>query len=144
MSRCDDFIDRLYDEDARRALQAGRHPPTDMRPHAAECSSCGSLWTESRGESEWLLGALAEEPSVELDQRALAAMREALPTRPEPLIDWTAPTLWALCGAALAGCLVLLAGPALPNGWPPLLVFGLAAASFAAELTLQGLDATTA
>lgn len=142
--RCDDFADRLYDEDATRALRAGIRPPADMQAHLRSCGDCALLWREVGDEAEWLPVALAAEPTPELEARVLAAARSALPPRSEPLLDWTTPALWATCGASLAACGVLLTGGVVPGSWSPLLVLGGAGLAFVTEVALQGLEATRA
>ncbi len=145
MNACDRFADRLWDEDARRALVRGAAPPEDMRAHASECRACRKVWDSSVVEMGTLAAGLAEPAPARLRSRALCAMHEALPGRPAPLIDWKPAALWALSGAAVGvSALALSGGLSLPLAWQGLVVSLVALGCLSAVVTRQGLEASGA
>jgi hypothetical protein len=143
VNACEDFVDRLYDEDVRASLAGGPPIPADVASHLANCPACWRLWEESREDLPWLSRGLLEDPPPWLEVRALRAMGEALPPPAPLLLDWRSLALRAVAGAGLGVCVVMLAGPYLPALWKTLVVLTAVAASLAVELTLQGLDATS-
>jgi hypothetical protein len=144
MNACDAFLDRLYDEDARRALQSDETPPEDLASHLASCRSCLALWRDSRSDLLVLPGSLGEPPPAPLVVRVTRTMNETLPTAPPPLIDWLPVALWGIVGASLGVCGVLLARPLPSVHWQALVVTAACSISLGIELTRQGLDASRA
>jgi hypothetical protein len=123
MLSCPSFRDRLYDEDARRALRGEALPPADLRAHRDACADCHREWEEAAAD-------LATLPAVLLSPAPTAVVRKVRVGAAErlvagPGIDWTEGVAWAAIGAALCAPATLLV-PALGP-----IVLGLVGASFA-------------
>jgi hypothetical protein len=140
VSGCDRFIARLYDADARAALEAGEAAPRDMHAHAQECAACRQAWAGARSDIELLRDSWLEPASADLSLRAARAMRALLQVQGAPLIDWAPAATWAVTAAALAAAAVSVLGPALPWLWQGAIALVAAAAALSAEVTRQGLD----
>jgi hypothetical protein len=144
VNACDRFIGRLYDEDARRALEAGRAAPEDLRAHAGGCVDCRRAWADARADMCLLPSSLLEVAPPSLKRRAARAMRAGLLARDAPLIDWMPAATWAATAAALAACGLVVIGPSLPLLWQSAAVLAAAAAALSAEVTRQGLAGSSA
>ncbi len=140
MSTCDEILDRLYDEDCRRALAGGAAVPGDVAVHLASCAGCRARWRELGEDALALPAALREEASPAGRAAALAALAEVYPPR-ATLLDWRATLAWAICGAALAVCAVALVEPRLSVVWQAVVVVAAGSLGAATELTRQGLEA---
>ncbi len=110
---CNEFEDRLYDEDCRAALLGRAAEPPDVTDHIGRCTRCRASWGQAAADSERLSRALVLSPPATLR----VAVRRALPAghRGGVRIDWTAVT-WAVTGGALGASLF---GAAQPT-WSPL------------------------
>jgi len=110
---CNEFEDRLYDEDCRAALLGRAAAPPDVADHIDRCARCRISWSQAAALSERLSRALVLSPPATLR----VAVRRALPAphRGGVRIDWTAVT-WAITGGALGASVF---GAAQPT-WSPL------------------------
>ena len=144
MTDCERFGDALYDEDARRALATGQPLPPALAAHAGECAACRRLADEVRQDLGLLSRALDGPASPRLNATVLATMRRVLPPRDLALVDWRPAAAWAASAAALAVCMLILSGAALPWMWQVVAVLAAAAAALSAEVTLQALEVSGA
>jgi hypothetical protein len=133
---CEDFSDRLYDEDCRFALVRRGAVPADVALHCASCAACRGLWTEAADDLATLPELLSEPAPPELSarvRRGLAERVAAQPASPWSALDWTAGLTWAALGAAVA---VVAAGH-LPAGLAQRLVSGSASPATAPHPALM-------
>jgi hypothetical protein len=97
MLTCATFQDRLYDEDARAALEGGAAVPADMAAHRTSCAACARVWDEAVADLHAFSTALAERMPAAVEQRLrtrLAAESKAMP------LDWSQGLIWAAVGGA--------------------------------------------
>ena len=144
MTECERFGDALYDEDARRALAADQPLPPALAAHAGHCAACRRLADEVRQDLRLLPRALDDPARSRLSATVLATMRRVLPPRDVALVDWRPATMWAVSAGALAVCILILSGVALPWVWQVVAVLAAAAAALSAEVTLQALEVSGA
>jgi hypothetical protein len=111
---CQEFSDRLYDEDCRRALAHRGPVPADAALHRDSCADCRSLWAEAAEDLATLPELLCEPapPALEARVRRELAKGPSRPANPWFVLDWTAGITWAAIGASLA----LMAVSHLPAG----------------------------
>jgi hypothetical protein len=140
MRTCDEILDRLFDEDCRRALAGAGAVPGDVAVHLASCAGCNAAWRELGQDALALPATLLEEASPAARAAALAALAQAYPTR-GPLLDWRATVAWAIAGGALAICAVALLGSQLSLVWQAVAVVAAGSLGAATDLTRQGLEA---
>jgi hypothetical protein len=95
---CPEFEDRLYDEDARRALEGRAAVPHDIAAHRDGCAACARLWAEAIDDVRALPQMLMAPapPALETRLRARFAAWYPAPMRG----DWTQSAVWAAIGAA--------------------------------------------
>jgi hypothetical protein len=132
---CQDFSDRLYDEDCRRALAHRGAVPADAALHLDVCSGCRGLWAEAEEDLATLPGLLFEPAPAALEaglRRGLARGR-ARPAKTRLVLDWTVGITWAGMGAALA----IVTVSHLPAGLAGLLSSALGSAGSQAHLALM-------
>lgn len=120
MLSCTRFVERLYDEDCRRAMEAGIRAPRDVAEHLAACVECAREWDEAERDLRSLPGLLAATPPGSLERGIRLRLAGWQPT--SPTLDWAWRTAWrASVGAAatiaashaVAPDLAALLGPAV-------------------------------
>lgn len=83
---CQDFDNRLYDEDCRKALLGESDVPEDMRNHLHGCPHCREIWSEAEIDTRLLSKHLLFEAPPSL---ALFPPPEQLaPISLRYLVDW--------------------------------------------------------
>lgn len=83
---CDDFLDRLYDDDVRGAVRGGRAVPADMTAHMLGCQSCQAAYNAAATDDRRLTRALLEVPSPAWHARVLVRLSHRRPVLPIPWI----------------------------------------------------------
>jgi hypothetical protein len=106
---CDDFVDRLYDDDARSAQRGTGTVPADMSAHLLVCDACRTAY-ELACEDERLLPTLLVESPPPAWQAAV--LRQMAPV---PRVDWTR-RIATVNEAMTWGILALAASHALLGG----------------------------
>jgi hypothetical protein len=97
MLSCDSFRDRLYDEDARRALAGEAPAPADLQAHRLSCADCRREWDEAASDLAALPRLMLERPPSALERRLRIGAAERL--APSPSFDWMDAATWAAVGA---------------------------------------------
>jgi hypothetical protein len=137
---CEGFLDRLFEEDVRRALVERKPLPCEVERHAAECAECAAALVDFTAESKAVLEALIETVPDRLAATTRAAFARAFPARSVTLIDWAPAGVWALAGGAAAVCLLILTGVGLPWTWQVFAFAAAGAAALSTEITRQALE----
>ncbi len=83
---CQDFDNRLYDEDCRKALLGESDVPEDMRNHLHGCPHCREIWSEAEIDTRLLSRALLFEAPASL--ALLSPPEQLAPISLRNLIDW--------------------------------------------------------
>ncbi len=109
MLSCTKFMERLYDEDCRRAMEHGAPPPPPMAEHASVCAECARAWEEAEEDARSLPDLLARPSPVALERSLRVRLAEPLSHAPLDLLQRALG--WAAVGAAAA----LTAARALPE-----------------------------
>ncbi len=110
---CDEFEDRLYDEDMRVAL-LGRGPvPADVVVHRAHCPDCDASWAQASAELHRLVQAMIVAPPPGLQ----ASFRRAFRSTRRNRTRWVDVQVlsWIVTGGALGAALAasVLSGTAV-------------------------------
>ncbi len=128
MLSCTRFVERLYDEDCRRTMEAGTPAPPDMAEHIAACAECGREWEETGRDVRALPGLLIEPAPAALERHL--RLRLAGASRPVTRLDWPQRAAWwCAVGAAAALAAARTFPPELADAGP--LVLALVGASIA-------------
>jgi hypothetical protein len=101
MLSCQDFRDRLYDEDCRRAVAGDAPIPADLSLHRDACAECREEWNAAADDLLHLPVLLAESAPASLERRIRVAVAERSIRTAAPL-DWSDGAVWAALGAAAA------------------------------------------
>jgi hypothetical protein len=99
MLSCAQFLDRILDEDSRRALEGSLPAPADVAEHGETCASCRRAWLEAALDLRQLPGLLLEPAPRSLERRIRARMGERRPRA--TAFDWGQGVAWAGVGTAL-------------------------------------------
>lgn len=113
MLSCQDFRDRLYDEDCRRALSGDAPIPADLSLHREACAECGEEWSAAADDLAHLPLLLVESAPASVERRVRIAVADRM-VRRAPAIDWSDGVMWAALGATGA---LIAAGPI--QAWLP-------------------------
>lgn len=137
MLTCDAVLDRLYDEDVRRALAGGTSLPADVAGHSQECTACRAVLDDAAHDLRDLAERLIEAAPARVAARARTRLARQYPEA--PLHDWNRGLTWAAVGSAVTMSFAVqfpvLAGLAGPVSWG---VAG-AAMAFAASAVTEAL-----
>lgn len=131
MLSCTEFIDRLYDEDCRRALETRGPVPRDVTEHLGSCAECRHAWAEAGEDLHALPPLLLEPAPPALERRVRVRLAEHFQAQPE--LDRVRKVTWS---AAVGAAAALAAAQSLP---PPLAGLGpLALALIGASMAFAG------
>jgi hypothetical protein len=83
--KCHDFLDRLYDDDVRRALREGS-VPSDLSPHMLECQGCQAAYQAAATDERLLTRALREMPPPHWHATVLRDLSRRTPVLKKPWI----------------------------------------------------------
>ena len=106
---CDDFLDRLYDDDARAARRGRAAVPPDMAEHIRDCHDCRVAYDAAGADETVLTQALCESPSSAWRAEVLRQIA------PSPRSTWTLQ-IAALNEAITWGILAMAASHVLLDG----------------------------
>jgi hypothetical protein len=99
MLSCAQFRDRLYDEDARRALEGGP-VPHELAAHRDACGECTRTWAEALEDLRLFAEGLREPAPPALERRLRVGLAARYP--PRAAVDFSAGIVWAAIGAVAA------------------------------------------
>jgi hypothetical protein len=128
MLSCTRFVERLYDEDCRRALETGAPAPPDVADHITLCTECRRAWEEAAGDVRTLPGLLTQPAPVALERRL--RLRLAAPLGTVAREGWAQEAAWWIAVGAAAALAAARTLPADLAGVDPL-VLALVGASLA-------------
>lgn len=113
---CDEFEDRLYDEDTRVALLGRGLAPADVAAHGAHCPGCRASWAQASAEAHRLVGVMIVAPPPALHATLWRAFRSTRRNR-TPWVDVHALS-WVVTGGALgAGFAASVVPPTTASQW---------------------------
>ncbi len=138
MLSCATFLDRIYDEDCRRAMEAGVSAPPDIGEHAAACAGCGRAWKQASEDVRLLPGLLTWPAPEALERRLRVRLAEPRPSSEQ--LGWLRRTaLWSAVGAAAALAAARTLPPELAGVGHPVLALAGASMAFVAGATGEAL-----
>jgi hypothetical protein len=137
MLTCATFQDRLYDEDARAALEGGAAVPADVASHRGSCSGCARAWEEAADDLRTFPASLAEPMPAAVERRLRTQLAAEPRTAP---LDWSQGLAWAAVGGAAMFALAGYLPPLFPWIGPTTLALFGASLAFGASAARETLE----